>query len=42
MHILDRLNNDKKFVTGGDKKRLIFHIDSFSKMKIKNITNERK
>lgn len=42
MFILDRLSNDKKFITGGDKKRLIFHIDSFSTMKIKNIQNERK
>ena len=35
MNKLNNLSNDKKFMTGGEKKRLIFHIDSFLKMKIK-------
>jgi hypothetical protein len=35
MNILNSLSNDRKFITGGEKKRLIFHIDSFDKMKIK-------
>jgi hypothetical protein len=35
MNILNSLSNDRKFITGGEKKRLIFNIDSFDKMKIK-------
>ena len=35
MNKLNNLSNDKKFMTGGAKKRLIFHIDSFYKMKVK-------
>jgi hypothetical protein len=35
MFYLESLGEDKKFTTGGDKKRLIFKIDSFLKHKIK-------
>jgi hypothetical protein len=35
MNKLNSLSDDKKFITGGEKKRLIFHLDSFDKMKVK-------
>ena len=35
MFYLESLGEDKKFTTGGDKKRLIFKIDAFLKHKIK-------
>ena len=35
MITLNELNDEKKFITKGKNKRLIFHIDSFEKLKFK-------
>jgi len=40
MFVLDNLTNDKKYITSGYSKRLIFNIDSFLHTKIK--ADERK
>ena len=40
MFTLEALGDDKKFITGGDKKRLIFNIDSFFRYKIPPTKNK--
>jgi hypothetical protein len=40
MFILESLGEDKKFTTEGDKKRLVFRIDTFLQHKIKSIKNK--
>lgn len=40
MFTLEALGDDKKFITGGDKKRLIFNIDSFFRYKIPKSKNK--
>lgn len=40
MFTLEALGDDKKFITGGDKKRLIFNIDSFFRYKIPKTKNK--
>jgi hypothetical protein len=40
MFTLESLGEDKKFTTEGDKKRLVFRIDTFLQHKIKSIKNK--
>lgn len=40
MFTLESLGDDKKFTTLGDKKRLVFRIDTFLQHKIKSIKNK--
>tara|TARA_R110000868_G_scaffold395285_1_gene666912 strand:+ start:4727 stop:5155 length:429 start_codon:yes stop_codon:yes gene_type:complete len=40
MFTLEALGDDKKFITGGDKKRLIFNIDAFFRYKIPQTKNK--
>ena len=40
MFTLESLGEDKKFTTEGDKKRLVFRIDTFLQYKIKSIKNK--
>jgi hypothetical protein len=40
MFILESLGEDKKFTTEGDKKRLVFRIDTFLQHKINSIKNK--
>ena len=40
MFTLESLSEDKKFTTEGDKKRLVFRIDTFLQHKIKSIKNK--
>lgn len=40
MFTLEALGDDKKFITGGDKKRLIFNIDAFFRYKISQTKNK--
>lgn len=40
MFNLESLGEDKKFTTEGDKKRLVFRIDTFLQHKIKSIKNK--
>ena len=40
MFTLESLGEDKKFTTKGDKKRLVFRIDTFLQHKIKSIKNK--
>lgn len=40
MFTLESLGKDKKFTTEGDKKRLVFRIDTFLQHKIKSIKNK--